>query len=224
MSRVINIAIDGPSGAGKSTIASMVAKEFGCIHIDTGAMYRGIAYYMLSIGVDPKDTETVVSSLGTCDLNVSLENGIQKVIVNGSDVTGFIRQNEVSLAASAVSAIPEVRQYLLDVQRNIAKTNSVVMDGRDIGSVILPDADVKIYLTASAEKRADRRYKELCEKGQNVDYEQILKEIVERDYNDSHRAISPLIQTEDAILLDTSDIGIQESFEAAKNIVLGKIQ
>ena len=210
----IAIAIDGPAGAGKSTIAKAAAKHLGFIYVDTGAMYRAIGLNCLRNGIDPTDAQAVTALLA--DTKVSLARDEQKnqlVILNGEDVSGFIRTPEVSMAASRASAIPEVRAFLLSLQRDMAKEYDVIMDGRDIGTVVLPDAKIKIYLTASAEARADRRFKELTEKGQVVEYENILKEIKERDYQDMNREIAPLKQAEDAVLVDTTELTLQESID-----------
>ena len=203
---MIRIAIDGPGGAGKSSVAKAVASELKIIYVDTGALYRTIGMFMIESGIDLKDTETIISNLGKVTLELKFIDGRQVILLNGEDVGDRIRTPEVSMAASAVSAIPEVRQYLLDMQRNIAKTNSVIMDGRDIGTVILPDAEVKIFLTASPEARAKRRHEELLSKGVNISYEQVYDEMVQRDKNDSTRSIAPCVPADDAIILDNSDL------------------
>ena len=216
----ISIAIDGPSGAGKSTLARAIAAELGCLYVDTGAIYRTIGYYVLTHGIDPKDGAAVTKSLP--DIQVELtygEDGLQHMLLNGQDVTKEIRLPEVSLCASAVSAHPEVRAFLLDMQRQLARTHSVIMDGRDIGTVVLPDADVKVYLTASAQARAQRRCAELEERGTPEPFEKVLREIEERDWNDIHRDVAPLRQAEDAVLLDTTDLDFQESKAALLNII-----
>ena len=201
----IAIAIDGPAGAGKSTIAKEAAKELGFIYVDTGALYRSIGLHACRSGVDKDDREKIIALLDGLDVRLSFnEKGEQIVLLNGEDVSSLIRTPEISMYASAVSAIPEVRAFLLDLQRNMAKTNNVIMDGRDIGTVILPDAKVKIFLSASAEDRARRRYEELIEKGESVTYEEVLKDAKERDYNDSHRAAAPLKPADDAIMVDTT--------------------
>lgn len=207
---MINIAIDGPAGAGKSSAARLAAKELGFIYIDTGALYRSIGVAALRKGYDTKDSERVISLLPDISLSLKFVNGEQRVILNGEDVSVDIRLPEASMAASNVSAIPEVRAFLLDMQKKFARENNCLMDGRDIGTVILPDAQLKIFLTASAEKRADRRYKELEEKGTPKDYNELLEEIKERDYNDSHRAVAPLKPAEDAYILDSSDMSLEE--------------
>ena len=208
---MINVAIDGPAGAGKSTISRRAASELGYIYIDTGALYRTVG--VAAMRQNKLGTQADIESVLTDALSVELrfENGIQKMYLNGEDVSEEIRTPEASMAASKVSAVPAVRAYLFDLQKKIAKENDCIMDGRDIGTVVLPDADVKIFLTASPEARAKRRYKELVEKGSDVKYEDVLSDMVKRDYDDSHRAIAPLKQAEDAILVDTSDIGLEES-------------
>ncbi|MDD6526953.1 MAG: (d)CMP kinase [Oscillospiraceae bacterium] len=208
---MINIAIDGPAGAGKSTIARKAASELGFIYIDTGALYRTVGVAAMRQNKLGSDSE--IESVLTDELSVELRfsDGIQKMYLNGEDVSEAIRTPEASMAASKVSAVPAVRAYLFDLQKRIAKENNCLMDGRDIGTVVLPDADVKIFLTASPEARAKRRYKELVEKGSDVKYEDVLSDMIKRDYDDSHRAIAPLKQAEDAILVDTSNIGLEES-------------
>lgn len=203
---MIRIAIDGPGGAGKSSVAKSVAKELGIIYVDTGALYRTIGLYMVNKGISPKDSEAVIAELGKFNLELKFIDGRQVILLDGEDVVDRIRTPEISMAASAVSAIKEVREFLLNMQRNIAKTNSVIMDGRDIGTVILPYAEVKIFLTASPEARAKRRYEELKAKGQDVTYERVYEEMVERDKNDSTRDIAPCVPASDAILLDNSKL------------------
>ena len=224
MSKVINVAIDGPAGAGKSTISKAAAAELGYIYIDTGALYRTVGINALRHGVDTKDAAAVIATL-TDELNIELKfiDGEQRMFLNGDDVSKEIRTPEASMAASAVSAVPEVRSYLFDLQKNLAKSNNCIMDGRDIGTVVLPEADVKIFLTASPEARAKRRYIELLEKGMDAKYEDVLADMIERDYNDSHRAIAPLKQADDAVLADTSDIDLQQSIELIISIIKGKI-
>lgn len=210
---MINVAIDGPAGAGKSTISRRAASELGYIYIDTGALYRTVG--VAAMRENKLGTQSDIESVLTDTLSVELrfENGIQKMYLNGEDVSEEIRTPEASMAASKVSAVPAVRAYLFDLQKKIAKENNCIMDGRDIGTVVLPDADVKIFLTASPEARAKRRYKELTEKGSDVKYEDVLSDMIKRDYDDSHRAIAPLKKAEDAILVDTSDIGLEESIQ-----------
>ena len=189
---VINCAIDGPSGAGKSTIAKGVAKRLGLVYVDTGALYRTVGLYALRCGADTTSADEVMPLLDGMSVELKYVNGEQRVLLNGEDVSDVIRTNEISMAASNVSAIPAVREFLLGLQRNIAASTSIVMDGRDIGTVILPQANVKIFMTASAEERAKRRHKELVERGQSISYEEVLNDINKRDYNDSHRDIAPL--------------------------------
>lgn len=210
---MINIAIDGPAGAGKSSVARAVAKKLGFIYIDTGALYRSIGVAALRKGYKTDDAKKVISLLPGIELSICFVDGEQRVILNGEDVSRDIRLPEASMAASNVSAIPEVRSFLLDMQKKLARENNCLMDGRDIGTVILPDAELKIFLTASPEVRADRRYKELIEKGTPKDYDELLQEIIQRDYNDSHRAVAPLKPAEDAVTVDTSDMSFDEVTE-----------
>ncbi len=215
---MINVAIDGPAGAGKSTIAKAAAKELGFIYVDTGALYRTIALNAVrSNAID--STEAIVSLLEKTDVKLGYDNGMQRVYLNGEDVSDFIRTPEISMGASRVSAIPEVRAFLLELQRDIARNNNVIMDGRDIGTVVLPDAQCKIFLFASPECRAERRYKELIEKGENVRYEDVLEDVNQRDYQDSHREIAPLKPTEESIMADTSKLSLEESIELIINII-----
>ena len=209
--KTFRIAVDGPSGAGKSTVAKAIAKRLGFIHVDTGAMYRSIGLYMYRNGIDPADPEKVLPELVNINIELGFSDEGQRIYLNGEDVSDKIRQNEISLYASKVSAIPGVRAFLLDLQRRLANEHNVVMDGRDIGTVILPDAELKIFQTASVKERAKRRYLELTEKGQTVDIAQIEKEIEERDYNDSHRAAAPCIPADDAVIIDNSNITIEEN-------------
>ena len=220
---MINIAIDGPAGAGKSTIAKTVSKELGYIYVDTGALYRTVGLNALRKGVDTKDAAGVVATLDGLKVSLRFVNNEQRVFLGEEDVSEAIRQNEVSMAASNVSAIPRVREFLFDLQRDIAKNNNCIMDGRDIGTVVLPDAQIKLFLTASAEARADRRFKELTEKGQSVDYDVILKEIKERDYQDSHREIAPLKQADDAILVDSTEMDLPATINYMLNIIKERI-
>ena len=220
---MINIAIDGPAGAGKSTIAKTVSKELGYIYVDTGALYRTVGLNALRKGVDTKDAEGVIATLDRLKVSLRFVDNEQRVFLGEEDVSSAIRQNEVSMAASNVSAIPKVREFLFDLQRDIAKNNNCIMDGRDIGTVVLPDAQIKLFLTASAEARADRRYKELVEKGQTVDYDMILKEIKERDYQDSHREIAPLKQADDAILVDSTEMDLPATINYMLNIIKERI-
>ena len=208
-----NVAIDGPAGAGKSTIAKRVAKEKGYIYVDTGAMYRGLAIYFLNQGISPDEKERIVNACEHADVTSVYEDGRQQVYLNGVNITGRLREEAVGNMASKTSALPEVRAKLLELQRNLARTSDVIMDGRDIGTCVLPDADVKIYLTASTHTRAKRRYDELCEKGVSCDLKEIEKDIEERDHRDMTREIAPLKQAEDAILVDSSDMTIDEVVE-----------
>ena len=218
------IAIDGPAGAGKSTIAKILAKELELIYVDTGALYRSIGYYVTQQGIDTTDTAAVVASLEGLKVELRYVEGVQRVFVNGEDVSDYIRTPAISMAASAVSAIPAVRAFLLDTQRNIAAANSVVMDGRDIGTTILPDAKIKIFLTASPESRAKRRFDELQEKGDPATYEEVLADMIKRDYDDSHREISPLRQAPDAVLVDTSEDTLAEAVERMKAVVARELE
>ena len=208
---MINIAIDGPAGAGKSSVAKAVAKKLGFIYVDTGALYRAVGVNALKNNIKTDDKEAVTAMLPSTKVELKYVDGVQRVILNNADVSEAIRMPEASMAASNVSAIPEVRAFLLDLQHDMAEKNNVIMDGRDIGTVILPDAEYKFFLTATAEVRADRRFKELKEKGIDVDYNALLEEIIQRDYNDSHRATAPLKQADDAILVDSSDMTLEES-------------
>lgn len=212
--KTISIAIDGPSGAGKSTLAKSVSKTLGYLYVDTGAIYRTIGYAAFSKGVDPKDGEAAAALLPELEIGLHYgEDGLQHMTLNGADVTDQIRLPEISLYASAVSAHPAVRAHLLEMQRKLARENNVVMDGRDIGTVVLPDATVKIFLTASVEERAMRRFRELEQRGTSQPYDQVLREIVDRDYADTHRAIAPLRRAEDAVELDTGALTFEESLQ-----------
>ena len=216
----ISIAIDGPSGAGKSTLAKSLAARLGYLYVDTGAIYRTIGYYAFSNGIDPKDEAAVVASLPEIRVEMTYgDDGLQHMLLNGADVTKEIRLPEISMYASAVSAHPGVRTFLLEMQRQLARTNNVIMDGRDIGTVVLPDAKVKVYLTATSEERARRRCLELEQRGTPEPFEKVLKEIEERDWNDSHRAVAPLRQAEDAVLLDTTELNFEQSEEALLKII-----
>lgn len=220
---MINVAIDGPAGAGKSTIAKAAAKELGFIYVDTGALYRAVAYNAVKNGVID-DEQGIISMLDDTKVELKYVDGVQSVYLNGEDVSDFIRTPEISMGASKVSAIPQVRAFLLNLQREIAKTNNVIMDGRDIATVVLPDAKVKIFLFASPECRAERRYKELLEKGENVSFDDVLKDVNQRDYQDSHREIAPLKPSEESIMADTSELALQESIDLIVNTIKEKIQ
>ncbi|WP_283128526.1 (d)CMP kinase [Allofournierella massiliensis] len=220
---MISVAIDGPSGAGKSTLAKRLAKELGYLYVDTGAMYRSIGLFALRQGVDPKDEAAVTALLPQIQIELRYVNGAQRVLLCGEDVSEAIRAEEVGMATSAVSAHPPVRAFLLELQRGMARTHDILMDGRDIGTVILPNASVKIFLTASAEARATRRFRELQEKGVDTDLETVLEDIRRRDYQDSHRATAPLRQAEDAVLVDTSEMDLEESFQALKSLILSRV-
>ena len=223
MSNKITIAIDGPAGAGKSTIARRIAKELGCYYVDTGAIYRTVAYFMDLLGISPKDADGVERYIDELTIHIEYDaDGLQHMIMNGMDVTGDIRTQDISQKASLISALPVVREVLLDMQREVARQHNVVMDGRDIGTVVLPDANVKIFLTASAEVRAKRRTDELLAKGQTANYEQILKEIQQRDYQDTHRPIAPLKMARDSVKVDTSDMTIEQVVARIHEIVAEK--
>ena len=213
-----SIAIDGPAGAGKSTIAKKVAKELGFIYVDTGAMYRAMAIYFVDNGIDGRDEAAVSKACADVDVKIAYEDGAQQVILNGENVTGRLRQEEVGRMASAVAVYAAVRSKLVELQRQLAEGTDVIMDGRDIGTCVLPAATAKVYLTASVEARAQRRYDELLQKGEKQDIEVIKADIEKRDYNDMHRDISPLKQAEDAVLLDSSDMNIEQVTEAIMNI------
>jgi cytidylate kinase len=216
---MLNVAIDGPAGAGKSTVAKAVADKLGCIYLDTGAMYRATAYFALKNGVAVNDEKTVNALLDSLKMDIIFENGVQQIYVNGTNTTPFLREHFMSKAASDISALPSVRHKMVDLQRGFARQRDVVLDGRDIGTFVLPDASCKIFLTASAEKRAERRFKELCDSGKESDYQTILADIMQRDYNDSHRAVAPLKQADDAVLLDTTEMTVAEAIAAVINIV-----
>ncbi len=216
---MIRIAIDGPGGAGKSTVAKAVAKKLDILYVDTGALYRTVGLYVKSKGVDPKDAQGVGALLPEISIEVRYEGGAQHVYLNGVDHGDAIRTPEMSMYASAVSAIPSVRAFLLETQKDIARKNSVIMDGRDIGTVILPDADLKVFMTASAECRAMRRFKELTERGQSVKYEDVLSEMNQRDGQDSSRAIAPTKAAEDAVYFDNSDLDFDQTVDAIIRMV-----
>ena len=224
MAKTYAIAIDGPAGAGKSTIAKRLAKEMGYYYVDTGAIYRTVAYFLDLLGVSPKDADGVERYIDELTIEITYdEDGKQHMLMNGMDVTDEIRTQDISQKASLVSAHAVVREMLLDMQRDVAKAHNVIMDGRDIGTVVLPKADVKIFLTASAEVRAKRRYDELIAKGQDVVLEQVLKDIQQRDYQDTHREIAPLKMARDSVKLDTSDLDIEGVLAAMQEIIKEKI-
>ena len=223
MAKTISIAIDGPGGAGKSTIAKRLAKELGFYYVDTGAIYRTVAYFLDLLGISPKDVDGVERYIDELTVEIEYDDdGLQHMIMNGMDVSEDIRTQDISMKASDVSAHAVVREMLLDMQRSVAKQHNVIMDGRDIGTVVLPRAQVKIFLTASAEVRARRRFQELQAKGKKDTYEQVLKELQKRDYQDSHREIAPLKQAKDAVLVDTSDLDIDGVVAAIRGIVQEK--
>lgn len=217
-----SVAIDGPAGAGKSTIAKMLSKEMGYIYVDTGAMYRAMAVYFSQNGIDPDNEEMINEAVKNVDIVIEYKDGAQQVILNGVNVTSLLRTEETGKMASKTSKYAAVRSKLVELQRNLAKSTDVLMDGRDIGTTVLPDAFVKIYLTASTEARSKRRYDELVEKGEKCDYEEIKKDIESRDYQDMHREISPLRKADDAVLVDTSDMGIEEVINTIKKIIEDK--
>lgn len=220
---MINVAIDGPAGAGKSTIARTAAKELGFVYADTGALYRAVGLYVLRQGKNTNDPEAVASLLPEISLELKFQNGVQHIFLNGEDVSEAIRTPKASMAASAVSALPAVRQFLFDLQRDIAKNSDCVMDGRDIGTVVLPQAQVKIFLTAAPEARAMRRYKELQAKGAKDSFEEVLADLKQRDYNDSHRAVAPLKPAEDSILVDTTELTLEQSIQKVIEVIKEKL-
>ena len=221
---MISIAIDGPAGAGKSTIAKGVAKKIGYIYVDTGAIYRTLAYYMISNGISAEETEKIVDNLGNAKVEIKYIDGVQCVFLNGEDVSGKIRTPQISMAASTVSAIPEVRAHLLSIQRDLAEKNNVIMDGRDIGTVVLPNATVKIFLTACVECRAERRYKEMVEKGMDANLEEVIEDIKVRDYNDSNRDVAPLKPAEDSTVIDTSWQTLEQSVAQIENFIIERLK
>ncbi len=220
---VINVAIDGPAGAGKSTVSRGAAKQLGFVYVDTGALYRAVGVNALRKGINTRDKAAVAATLEGISVDLVFENGEQKVLLNGEDVSVEIRTPPASMAASDVSAVPEVRAFLFDLQKNIAAKTNCIMDGRDIGTVVLPHAQVKIFLTASPEERATRRYKELIEKGSDVSYQEVLDDLIERDYNDSHREIAPLKPAEDGVVFDTTGLTLDESIREITRIIKEKI-
>lgn len=215
----ISVAVDGPAGAGKSSVAKKTASDMGYVYIDTGAMYRTVAVWAIENGVDTSDSDAVVASLDKIKIDIRYEDNLQKMYLNGRDVTARIRENDASMGASAVAVIPEVRAHLVAMQRKMAECGGVIMDGRDIATAVLPNAELKIYLTASVEARAMRRYKEYIEKGIDCDFEEIKIDVIKRDENDMNRAASPLRRAEDAILLDTSDMTFEESVDKIKEMI-----
>ncbi len=219
----INIAIDGPAGAGKSTLARAVARRLGYIYVDTGALYRAAALFVLERGIDIYDSVAIGAVVPMMDIDLKYVNGEQRVYLCGENVSGVIRSPEVSKAASAVSAVVAVRQYLFDLQQDLAETCDVVMDGRDIGTVVLPNAQVKIFLTASPEERARRRYEELKAKGMDIDYKVVLRDVNERDYNDSHREVAPLKPAEDSVIVDTTGLDLEQSEELLYSTITEKL-
>lgn len=219
MNKTIKVAIDGPSGAGKSTISRAAAKALGFVYVDTGALYRTVALNAIRSKADTKNSSQVVKSLDGLKVEIGFVEDTQHVFLNGEDVSEEIRLPNVSMAASEVSAVPEVRKFLFDLQRNIADTNNCIMDGRDIGTVVLPDAKIKIFLTASAEKRADRRFKELEEKGVDTSFEEVLKDVKQRDFNDSNREIAPLKPSDESIIVDTSELSLEQSIEKIISVI-----
>ena len=224
MAKMISVAIDGPAGAGKSTIARRLARELGYRYVDTGAIYRTVAYFMDLWGVSPKDVDGVTRYIDELTVEIEYDDdGIQHMIMNGMDVTEDIRSQEISQKASLISAHAVVREMLLDMQREMARRYNVIMDGRDIGTVVLPKATVKIFLTASPEVRAQRRTDELLAKGQKANYETVLKEIRQRDYQDTHREIAPLKMARDSVKVDTSDMNLEQAVEAIREIILKKV-
>ena len=221
---MISVAIDGPSGAGKSSLAKRLAKELGYLYVDTGAMYRAIGLYAKRAGADTKNAAAVEALLPEVRVELKYVDGAQRVLLCGEDVSEAIRAEEIGMAASDVSAHPAVRRFLLDTQRNMALTHDLLMDGRDIGTVILPNATVKIFLTASPEARAKRRMLELRQKGQLAEYETVLEDIRQRDWQDTHRETAHLKQAEDAVLVDTSELDFEESFQALKKLILERVE
>ena len=223
MEKFYSIAIDGPSGAGKSTVAKAAAKALGFVYLDTGAIYRTVAWHITMMGIGPKDTDHVPMLLIDANIQIDFQPDGQHMILNGRDISGEIRTPEIASVASQVSAQPAVREFLLDMQRDLAKIHNIIMDGRDIGTVVLPNASMKIFLTASPEARAMRRYQEYLDKGQQATYEEVLADQKKRDYDDSHRKIAPLKQAKDAILVDTTEMGLQESIDYCVSLIREKL-
>lgn len=223
MKHCFSVAMDGPSGAGKSTIAKAAAKALDFVYLDTGAIYRTVAWHITMLGIGPKDTDHVPALLDDANIDIRfLEDG-QHMILNGKDITGEIRTPEISACASQVAAQPAVRDFLLDIQRNLAKNHNIIMDGRDIGTVVLPNASLKIYLTASPEKRAQRRYEEYLQKGQKATYEEVLADQKKRDYDDMHRKIAPLKKAKDAVEVDTTELSVEESINTVVALMREKL-
>ena len=223
MNDFVAVAIDGPSGAGKSTIAKRLAATLGYVYVDTGAMYRTVGLAMLRRGIDVNDKAAVIAALADIEVSIAYVDGTQRVLLNGEDVSDRIRTPEVSMAASTTSAIPEVRKFLFETQQKLARENNVIMDGRDIGTVVLPNAKVKIFLSASVEDRARRRFDELKEKGMDVSFEDVLEDMKQRDYNDSHRDVAPLKPADDAVSVDTTGNTLEESVALMESIVKEKL-
>ena len=223
MEKFYSIAIDGPSGAGKSTVAKAAAKALGFVYLDTGAIYRTVAWHITMMGIGPKDTDHFPMLLNDANIQIDFQPDGQHMILNGRDISGEIRTPEIASVASQVSAQPAVREFLLDMQRDLAKIHNIIMDGRDIGTVVLPNASMKIFLTASPEARAMRRYQEYLDKGQQATYEEVLADQKKRDYDDSHRKIAPLKQAKDAILVDTTEMGLQESIDYCVSLIREKL-
>ena len=219
MKKCVSVAIDGPSGAGKSTIAKAAAKSLGFVYLDTGAIYRTVAWHVTMMGIGPKDTDHVPMLLDDANIQIDFREDGQHMILNGKDITGEIRTPEITACASQVAAQPAVREFLLDLQRDLAKRHNIIMDGRDIGTVVLPNASLKIFLTATPEKRAQRRYEEYLEKGQKASYEEVLADQKQRDYDDSHRKLAPLKQAKDAVVVDTTELGLQASIDAVTTLI-----
>jgi cytidylate kinase len=223
MEKFFSIAIDGPSGAGKSTIAKAAAKALGFVYLDTGAIYRTVAWHITMMGVGPKDTDHVPMLLDDANIAIDFREDGQHMLLNGKDITGEIRTPEISACASQVAKQACVREYLLDLQRDLAKKHNIIMDGRDIGTVVLPQASLKIYLTATPEKRAQRRYEEYLQKGQKAVYEEVLADQKQRDYEDSHRKLAPLKKASDAVLVDTTELTLEESIDAVVSLMKEKL-
>ena len=222
--KYISVAIDGPSGAGKSTLARQAARELGFLYVDTGAIYRTVALSAVRAGIEPSDAKRLIPTLNALDIRLGYgADGVQHMYLNGEDVSDAIREHAISQHASTVSAIPEVRAFLLELQRELARTNHVIMDGRDIGTVVLPDAQVKLFLTAAPEARAKRRCLELAQRGQDTPYETVLHDIIKRDEQDTNRAIAPLRQAEDAVLVDTTHLDLEQSLQAILSAIKEKI-